>query len=379
MAATRTDPGNRSVAELEREVDQERAQLSATIDALQGKASLGNIVDEVMKVVRENGGDMGRNLGRTVRDNPLPALLAGVGLAWLMMGSGRPPERWDDEDERVYRRGHRDRTIPVGDRNAGSALLDAGEEMAGTHDAGTVYNADALGDDETGPGLRERATETMAEVGARASGAMSDMGARASDMAHAAGERISEAGHAVRHAGGAARHGLSRVRRRAVHAGSGARHGLDVLIEEQPLVLGALALAVGAAIGGALPSSRTEDRMFGARSDRAKETLRQVAGEEGRKLKATADAVVAEASAIVDETSAEVAEALPRRETIAEAAAGRVEDAATRLRDAAAEEAERQNLGGAMSGTSTEESESRDAGQPAEETGPDLDRPSSRP
>jgi hypothetical protein len=377
MAETRTDPGDRGVAELEREVDQERARLSATIDALQSKASLGNIVDEVMKVVRENGGDMGRNLGRTVRDNPLPALLTGVGLAWLMMGSGRPAERWYDEDDRPYRGAYRDRTIPVGDRGSGSALLDSGEEMAGKYDAGNVYNADALGDErQAGPGLAERTAGAMADVGARASEAVSGLGERASHMAHAAGARMSSAGEAAWGAGDAARARLAQARRGAAHAGTDARQTFDDLLEEQPLVLGALALAVGAAIGGALPASRAENRVFGARSDQAKEALRKVAGEEGRKLQATAAAVVEEAGSIVEETSAELAGAMPEGSTVADAAAERINEAAARLRDAATEEAERQNLGGAVAQSSEEGEDHESARSTSQASGePDREEP----
>lgn len=374
MPDTRTDPGDRGVAELEREVDRERSQLSATIDALQAKASMGNIVDEVMRVVRDNGGDMGRNLGRTLRDNPLPALLAGVGVAWLMMGSGRPAEAWEDDEEDTYRRrDYRDRAGADDDRYAA-----AGGDQAADGFADRSYDAE-LDEGEDGPGLRERAGEAVADfgsrasaaagdLGSRASAAVGDLGSRASHLAHSAGERISETGQAVRHAGDRARHGLSRARRRVAHAGSGTQHAIDNLMEEQPLVLGALALAVGAAIGGALPRSRTEDRMFGERSERARQALKQMVSEEAPKLKATAEAVVAEVSAIVDETSAEVAGTLPDGKSIADAAAGRVRDVASRLRDAATEETGRQNLGGSLPGKSGE-AEDRETPQAAETFG----------
>ena len=60
---------------------------------------MGNIVDQLVKAVGENGGEVSRNLGRSLRDNPLAALLTGVGLAWLMAGSGRPAERdrWEED------------------------------------------------------------------------------------------------------------------------------------------------------------------------------------------------------------------------------------------------------------------------------------------
>jgi gas vesicle protein len=347
MVDTRTDPGDRSVAELEREVDQERARLSQTIDALQSKVSVGNIADEVFKVMRDNGGDLSRNLGRTVRDNPLPALLAGVGLVWLMAGSGPASRRWDDDrydDEGRYRRS----PLPAGSETPGPTLgnyAETGRTYAprsgygAAADDSLAFGASAEADDRSGAG------EALAGARERVSDAAHGIGDRVSAMAGAAGARMSEAGHAAGDFGDAARDRLHRARRRAAHGGADARERIDGLIEEQPLVLGALALALGAAIGGALPGSRTEDRMFGARSDRAKEAMREVAGEEGRKLKATAGAVVQEAGKILDEASGEVAETLPEGRGVVDAAAERVKDAATRLRDAGAEEAERQDLG----------------------------------
>ena len=111
MAEFSTNPGDRSVTELEREVDRERERVSATIDELQARASVGSLVDQLVKAVGENGGEVSRNLGRSLRDNPLAALLTGVGLAWLMAGSGRPRDEgrdWEDPDREHLRYG-RDR------------------------------------------------------------------------------------------------------------------------------------------------------------------------------------------------------------------------------------------------------------------------------
>ena len=51
MAEFRTNPGDSSVTELEREVDRERERVSATIDELQARASVGSLVDQVVKAV----------------------------------------------------------------------------------------------------------------------------------------------------------------------------------------------------------------------------------------------------------------------------------------------------------------------------------------
>jgi nucleotide-binding universal stress UspA family protein len=116
------------------------------------------------------------------------------------------------------------------------------------------------------------------------------------------------------------------------------RHGLDTLIEDQPLVAGAIAMALGAAVGGALPRSRMEDQGFGEQSDRAMEAARTLASEQGAKVQATASAVVDEALNIAGEASAELGAKLPSGEDIVDAAETKVREAATRLREAGAAE-----------------------------------------
>ncbi len=71
-------------------------------------------------------------------------------------------------------------------------------------------------------------------------------------------------------------------------------------------------MALGAAVGGALPSSRMEDQTFGEHSDRAMEAARTLAKVQGAKVKATASAMVDEALNIADEAAAELGENCPR-------------------------------------------------------------------
>jgi hypothetical protein len=328
MADFNTKPGNRSASEIEREVDEERARLSDTLDALQEKASIGNIVDQVVRAIGENGGEVSRNLGRTLRDNPLPALLTGVGLAWLMAGNGKTIGRqWDSGDDDDYRGDDYDsaRDYYPGDQ-AGSADGGQGEE----NDSSDMW---------------QRAAEVGSEVRERAAKAGAGFAERASEFRHDAEQRLASTGGAMRDASDAARRSAGRARRRAALAGHDAREGLDTLMTEQPLVLGALALAVGAAIGGALPRSRNEDRLFGARSDRTKRSIRTLAEQEGRKVSATAAAVADEALSIADETIEGARESLPGGREMVDKVDAKIEDAATRLRKAGEREAERQHLG----------------------------------
>ena len=337
MAELGTNPGDRSVTELEREVDRERERVSATIDELQERASAASLVDQLVKAVGENGGEVARNLGRSLRDNPLAALLTGVGLAWLMAGSGRPRDEgrdWEDMD-REYLPYARDR-LP--DQSASSAST-----FGGSGDA-SLPNSEYPETDtaSTEGGLRERVADMAGRVGEGVSETVEGLRDRASDISQSAGARLHQAGDTIRGAGGAVRHRAGAARRSAAGTGRELRHGLDSLIEDQPLVAGAIAMALGAAVGGALPRSRVEDRMFGERSDRAMETVRTLAKDQGAKVQAAASAVVDEALNIADEASAELGAKLPAGEEIVDAAESKVREAASRLREAGGVETSKQ-------------------------------------
>lgn len=73
--------------QLERQVDDARARLSQTVDALGEQLSPGQLLDQVFHLTKEQGGEFADNLGRQVKDNPLALLLTGVGVTWLVAGS----------------------------------------------------------------------------------------------------------------------------------------------------------------------------------------------------------------------------------------------------------------------------------------------------
>jgi Protein of unknown function (DUF3618) len=80
----------KSSAQLEREAEQTRSQLAATLDELRSRITPGQLLDQTLDFAREsNAGEFVRNLGRDARDNPLPLALMGAGIAWLMMTNGR--------------------------------------------------------------------------------------------------------------------------------------------------------------------------------------------------------------------------------------------------------------------------------------------------
>ena len=94
-------------AQLEREVEQQRARVENRISDIQDKLSPGQMVDELFNYAKNNGGgDFVANLGKNVSGNPLPVALIGISLLWLMAkpaGAAQvaaPPSRvWDDRPE----------------------------------------------------------------------------------------------------------------------------------------------------------------------------------------------------------------------------------------------------------------------------------------
>lgn len=80
----------RSPDQIERDIADVRARISHTLDAVQDKLSPGQVLDQVLSYTKEEGGAIAEGCVRAVRQNPLPAALAGVGLAWLLYANNRP-------------------------------------------------------------------------------------------------------------------------------------------------------------------------------------------------------------------------------------------------------------------------------------------------
>jgi ElaB/YqjD/DUF883 family membrane-anchored ribosome-binding protein len=363
MADHTTDPGGRSPAEIEREVDAERARVADTIEALQDKMSPNSMMDQTMRTLSEYGEPVGRNLGAMLRDNPVPAILTGVGLIWLIAsGSRRHDYDYDDDRYDYYRRGY-DSDLDWDDEDMVAEPLPSG--AAGVS-AQTGRRSSGFGERASGAlrGVSERASGAFRSASERASSAMRGTSEGASSTWSGASESASRAwSSAAEGASGAAASMAERGRRasgamrrygrdaterardmryRARDAGREARETFEELVDDHPLMLAGLALALGAAIGGALPRTRTEDEYLGEHSRRLKEGIRSAAEQEGRKAYATARAVADEARTMAEESASGVAR---ESSSMVDRAEEAVDQSAERLRDRAKEEAEAQRLG----------------------------------
>lgn len=217
-------PENRDPEALERDIDRTRSSLDRTMDELESRLSPGQLVDQALSMGRQHGGELAANLGRSVENHPLPLLLTAVGIAWMMMSSSEPPSR---------RR--------------------------------PMYGA-------TGDGRLESAKERLHGGVESARSAASAVGEEASRARHAIGHAIDDT---VSHTGERVRDAGERMRTQ----GERMREGFGRMLDDQPLLVGAIGIAVGAALGAILPRTEAEDRLMGETSDSAARQLKERATE----------------------------------------------------------------------------------------------------
>ena len=73
------------------EIERTRAGMGETVDAIQGRLSPENLKEQAKDRVKEatvgRARDARAGIAETVRANPLPAALTGIGLGWLLMSA----------------------------------------------------------------------------------------------------------------------------------------------------------------------------------------------------------------------------------------------------------------------------------------------------
>jgi hypothetical protein len=342
---TGTDPGTKSAAEVEREVRESRARVERTLDQIQERLSPGELIDQAVTYFRHSGGsEFARNLGDSVKHNPMPVALVAVGLAWMMMSGRRADDdgydraAWDEgygsveewDDELV---GGGPEASPLYETGYAPFATDATERWNESDETAEVGDDhDSVGD-QAREGLRRarhKADELVDRARDAARGAADEVGAKANAMAGRARAGVTRTRHGFRDAGA----GVARYGRRA-------RRGVLETFYEQPLVLGALGLAVGAAIGAAVPASAAEDSVMGEAGDRIKRDAERVGREQLAKARATAGAAVEAGRAEAERQGLTAEGAKGAARTIRD----KVEQVAEAAADAARDQADQEGLG----------------------------------
>jgi len=281
---------SKSSEQLEREAEQTRAQLAETLDELRARMTPGQVFDEVMDYARDGTvGDFARNLRRQVGNNPVPAALAGLGLAWLMASAGRATRRGPSAASTTgeWSAGARDiasRSWDTGTRGAQSVGESVSDAAAKGTDAArrTMHDLrDGLSD--VADSAAEKARRAMDGVRDTVSNAAESVTETASSAASRLNEKAKVAGAAF----GNVAH---EAQLRASSVASRGRNWLS-FAAEQPLVLAGIGVAIGAALGAALPVTETENKLMGDKADEFKERVGDMAAEQYEKAEDVAGSV----------------------------------------------------------------------------------------
>lgn len=220
--------------QLEREVDRTRGRIEETLVDLRERLSPALLLDDILDYAQA------RNLaqlGKQASGNPLPLALVGAGLAWLMLAPNRS-------------------SVGARPHNSFTAWTGRIRNM-------TNYDSERPSDrgESTSNGLYGRASETVG--GARD---------KASDLVDKARETTSGAYQKV-----------SRSMSSAMDTVSSKMpdtRGIANFVQEEPMVLAGIGIALGAVIGALLPATEIEERYIGPTAGSLKEQAKDAAREQ---------------------------------------------------------------------------------------------------
>lgn len=252
----------KSPAEIRAEIERTRSEMSDTINSIQEKFSPENLKDQAQEMVRDatigkveqmtdqatrKVKGLGESVMETIRQNPVPAVMAGIGLSWLVTAS----------------------------MTNGSSQTSYNHYQS--HN-GSNYGASRMGNGQTQGKVQEIA----------------------SDVQDKAGQLVDDARNQVQNLTEEAREKADEMAWRLQEQKRMAADRFSQLLNERPLAVAAAAFAIGAAIGLSLPETPQENQLLGEMRDnfveKAQETtqttmqkVRRVAEEAGRTIREEAE------------------------------------------------------------------------------------------
>jgi len=287
-----SEPGQ---ADLNEHIEHHRAEIDRTLSSLEGKLSPTDLINEALRSLNGGPGQFVNNLGATVRDNPIPATLIGVGLGWLMLGQGDGTGKLreklaatgssNDTDSHatadpsgVHGDGIDDmsltdlyafclsREYPFDVDELECVLCEDLGEQAATEYRSGVGAFEETGTASGGSGLAEKGREARDNAKARMDRTRLRMAAGSDEVRSRVAEARRNAMRRAKNASSAVSEGAQR-----------AAAGTGDAAQRYPLAVLALGVAAGAALGAGLPSTQTEDRLIGDTSDGVKKQADEMA------------------------------------------------------------------------------------------------------
>lgn len=275
-------------AVIQRQIDYTRAQLATTISAIGDRLSPDNLIEQAKTSAKEatvgrfrdmtheanrRMDGMSNNLSQTVRDNPLPVAVIGLGLGWLLMSSRNKRGGYRDGDYDYRSSGYRyyeDMEARGRFDQARERVGDVAQDVAQSvetraHEVRRQVSGAAQNVGESVSHTASRVGETLGDTASRVGETLGDTASRVGETAEMAQERAGEALNRTRSE-------ADRLRREAMWRSQEAmgrtKESFWNTMEENPLALGAVLVIAGAAIGASIPTTEYENRLLGETRDR---------------------------------------------------------------------------------------------------------------
>ena len=265
-----------SPEQIRSEIDSTRRRMDNTLDALSERFRGRHLLDEIVGFFRSENTQTSElrhklsntvqtaaeSVVNTVKANPIPLLLVGAGIGWMIYDNRRKQtERADfsssyEDDDVLYSEGARNYSDP-----------DA------PYDRPLDYPASST----IGPG--DESNYESAEPTEFASGASGKLGEVKNKIVEKASHAKEQVKETLSHVGEQARDLSSRVQDGARQAYSRGRERVAATTREHPLEVGLVCLALGVVAGLALPTPEKARQLAGPTVDRLRERTRKAGSE----------------------------------------------------------------------------------------------------
>ena len=223
-------------------------------------ATIGK-VENMAQQTAEMVSDAQRSLMQSIRENPVPVIMVGVGLGWMILNASRKHTGSNSQYDDYQRRGSR-------------SMYDDEQSASWS----TMY------DDEQGRDYGRQESGTLDRAKNKASEVADSVKEKTSRIADKAQRKASEVGdRAEEMAGRVADETRMQTRR------------VEQAFQDNPLVIGAAALALGLAAGLAIPSTEKESELMGDTRDELVDKVKDVAEDTKSKVQQVAERVVDQA------------------------------------------------------------------------------------
>jgi ElaB/YqjD/DUF883 family membrane-anchored ribosome-binding protein len=266
----------RSSSEIKGDIRQTRDRLDNTLETLNQRLSPRSLVNDVLSWIEGHGTSQTsggssdslqrgyQNVVRQIKKNPMPALLIGAGITWIILG---PENDASQGTERSFEEPPAPKLPRLGESESVSV------EQVGESGIPSVVK-------EKVRDAKEALSSGMEAVTAK----VSEIGGGVQAQAKSAGSAIGQGFRQSQRAGSGA---SQQLQRSTVQAGD----KFQEMVEDYPFAVAVGFLGVGVLTGLLLPRTRQEDQLVGEKSDQLIEQIKETGKEGLEKAKTVAQRI----------------------------------------------------------------------------------------